>query len=147
MGKQNNIKGRKDMKKKLAGLVLAMVFLLCSCVSFEIGNTEKKLVAKIAARHVGFELEKRYPDVAVEVLALSEGLLVAEESDIIKVILDRVVFVLSSEVISDKLLAMDIQDLISMIKVQVDVEITEDQMVIIRAVAGGLIEGIELEVK
>jgi hypothetical protein len=96
-------------------------------------------------RHVGFELEKRYPDIAVEVLALSEGLLVAEESEIIKVVLDRVVFVLSSEVISDKLLVMDIQDLVGMIQVQVDVEITEDQMTIIRAVASGLIEGIELQ--
>lgn len=75
---------------------------------------------------------------------LSEGFLVAEESEIIKVVLDRIVFVLSSEVISDKLLVMDVQDLISMIKVQPDVEITENQMVIIRTVASGLIEGISL---
>jgi hypothetical protein len=131
--------------KKLSVALMIIVVFLAGCVSFEIGNTEKELVAKIAARHVGFELEKRYPDIAVEVLALSEGLLVAEESEIIKVVLDRVVFVLSSEVISDKLLVMDIQDLVGMIKVQVDVEITEDQMTIIRAVASGLIEGIELQ--
>ena len=131
------------MKKISIALIIIVVFL-AGCVSFEVGSTEKELVAKIAARHVGFELEKRYPDIAVEVLALSEGLLVAEESEIIKVLLDRVVFVLSGEVISDKLLVMDIQDLVGMIKVQVDVEITEDQMAIIRAVAGGLIEGINL---
>ena len=130
--------------KKISIALMVIVVFLAGCVSFEVGNTEKELVAKIAARHVGFELEKRYPDIAVEVLALSEGLLVAEESEIIKVILDRVVFVLSSEVISDKLLMMDVQDLISMIKVQVDVEITEDQMAVIRVVAGGLIEGINL---
>ncbi|MCK4328742.1 hypothetical protein KAX02_02760 [candidate division WOR-3 bacterium] len=130
--------------KKLNVLLMVVIVFLAGCVSFEIGNTEKKLVAKIAARHVGFELEKRYPDIAVEVLALSEGLLVAEEDEIIKVILNRIVFVLTSEIINDPLLIMDIQDLIGLIEIKMDIELTEDQMAIIKAVAGGLIEGINL---
>ena len=129
---------------KLLGLGLAMVFLFCGCISFQIGDTEKEMVAKIAARHVGFEMQKKYPDIAVEVLALSRGILVAKEGEIVSVIVDRIVFVLTSELIDDPLLIMNIQDLVSMVKVQADVEITDDQMAIIRAVAEGLIEGIEL---
>lgn len=131
------------MKKISLILALAMVFLV-GCISFQVGDAEKELATKIAARHVGCEVEKRYPDIAVEVLALSEDLLVAEESEVIRIIIDRVIFVLSNEVISDQLLILDIQDLIGLIEVKVDVEITEDQMVIIRAVAEGLIEGINL---
>ena len=133
--------------KKISIVLIIIVIFLAGCISFEIGNPEKELVAKIAARHVGFELEKRYPAVAVEVLALSEGILVAEESEIIKVVLDRIVFVLTSEVISDKLLLADINTILDLIKVKADIEITEDQMAIIQAVAEGLIEGINLTKK
>ena len=130
--------------KKISITLMVIVAFLVGCVSFEIDNTEKELVAKIAARHVGFEVEKRYPDIAIEILALSKGILVAKEDEIVSVIVDRIVFVLTSELIDDPLLIMDIQDLVGMIKIQVDVEITEDQMAIIRAVAEGLIEGIDL---
>ena len=131
--------------KKISIALLAMIFLV-SCVSFEIGNTEKEMVAKIAARHIGFELNKNYPDIAREVLALSKGILATKDSgETIRIIVDRIVFVLTSETISDPLLVMDIQDLIALLGIRVDVEITEGQMVIIRAVARNLIEGIELE--
>ena len=130
--------------KRLIGLGIAMVFLLCGCISFQVGNAEKELVAEIAARHVGAEVQKRYPDIAVEILALSKGILVAEDGGTIKTVLDRIVFVLTSEIISDKLLVMDIQDLIGLIEVKVDVEITKDQMAIIHVVAEGLIEGISI---
>ena len=132
------------MKKKLIGLGMVMVFLLCGCISFQVGDPEKELVAKIAARHVGFEVQKRYPDVAIEVLAVSNDILAADKTNITSSIVDRIVSVLTNEVIDDKLLIMDIQDLVGMIRVQVDVEITEDQMAIIRAIAEGLIGGIEL---
>ena len=140
------------MKRLSIVLALAMVFLI-GCISggptpeitIEIGNAEKELVAKIAARRVGSEVQKRYPDVAVEVLALSKGLLVSEENETAKIIFDQIVFVLSSETISDPLLAMDIQDLIGLINIKANVEITEDYLIIGRAVAKGLIQGIESE--
>jgi hypothetical protein len=129
------------MKKISVALMIIVVFLV-GCVSFEIGNTEKELVAKITARHIGFEVQKQYPDIAREVLALSKGVLVAEAEETIDVILDRIVFVLTDE-IKDDLIAMDVRDLVSLIKITPDVEITKSQMAIAKVVAKGLIEGIE----
>ena len=57
--------------KKLSIALMIIVVFLAGCISFQVGDTEKELVAKIAARHVGFEVQERYPDVAIEVLEVS----------------------------------------------------------------------------
>lgn len=130
--------------KKLSIALMIIVVFLAGCISFQVGDTEKELVAKIAARHVGFEVQERYPDVAIEVLEVSNDILVIDETNITSSTVDRIVSVLTNEAIDNQLLVMDIQDLAGMIRVQVDVEITEAQMKIIKAVAKGLVDGIEL---
>jgi hypothetical protein len=130
--------------KKISIALMVIVVFLAGCISFQVGDTERELVAKIAARHVGFEVQKRYPDVAIEVLEVSNDILAVDETNITSSTVDRIVSALTDEVIDDQLLAMGIQDLVGMIRVQVDVEITEDQMAIIRTVVESLIEGIEL---
>ena len=129
---------------KKFSIVLIMAIFLCGCISFQVGSDEKELAAKIAARHVGFELQKEYPDIAKEVLALSEEILLAEKDDILLIAIDRVISVLTDEVIDDPLLAMDIQDLVSLVQIKADVEITQEQKDLVDAISKGLISGIEL---
>lgn len=130
--------------KKISIALMVIVVFLAGCISFQVGYTEKELVAKIAARHVGFEVQKWYPDVAIEVLEVSNDILVVDETNITSSTVNRIISALTDEVIDDQLLARDIQDLVGMIRIQVDVEITEAQMKIIKAVAKGLVDGIEL---
>lgn len=128
--------------KRLTSLGIVVMFLF-GCISFQLTGTEKEVFAKGVARYVGFELEKQYPAVAEEIKTLSQQLLLAEADEVVTVIVDRMVFVLIGE-IDDPLLVLSIQDLISLIKIETTVEISEEQMGIIRAIAQGLIEGIEL---
>lgn len=130
--------------KRLIGLGIAGMFLFIGCISFQIGDTEKELVAKIAARHVGFEINKKYPDIAIKVKTLSENVLIAEEGNLAAGIVDSIISVLTDEAIDNLILQADIEDLTNLIEIQTDIEITEEQMTIIRAVAKGLIEGINL---
>ena len=46
--------------------------------------------------------------------------------------------------INDPLLAADIQDILVLIKIETDIEITDDQIKTIKAVAAGLISGIKI---
>lgn len=131
---------------KKFNMILVMVIMMAGCAvgqnQVQIDTESQAVIAKIAARHVGYELNKEYPDIAREVAALSEDILIAEESEIIAVIVDRTIIVLGNEFIDDPLLVMDIQDLIALVEIKADVEIAEGQMVIIKAVAKGLIDGI-----
>lgn len=132
------------MKKISIVLSVIMTIFLCGCISFQVGSDEKELAAKIAARHVGFELQKEYPNIAKEVLGLSKEILLAEKDDVLLITVNRVISVLTDVVIDDPLLTMDIQDLVSLIQVKVDVEITQEQKALINAISKGLVSGIEI---
>ena len=129
--------------KRISILLLVMVFL-AGCVSFGARSNEGEVVTKIAARHMGYNLNKNYPDVAEKIFKLSNDILATKDSEVIRIAVDKIVSILTGEAIEDPLLRMDTQDLISLLGVRVDVEITEDQLTIIRSVARNLVEGIEL---
>ncbi|MCK4498894.1 hypothetical protein KAU11_00175 [Candidatus Babeliales bacterium] len=132
------------MKIAIIILILGLVVVGCapgqSPIQIQVDSDSQEVIAKIAARHIGDELEKRYPAIATEVLALSEKILAAEKNDAVVTAFDKIVFVLTSK-ISDPLLAMDIRDLTDLIKIEIG--ITEEQMGLVMAVAKGLISGIK----
>lgn len=123
-------------------LIFALVVIGCipGQVQIQIDPDSQEVIAKIAARHIGNELEKQYPTIAIEVLKLSEEILATEKNKTIMAVFDKIVFILTSK-ISDPLLAMDIQNLTDLIEIETEVEITEKQMRL--AIAKGLISGIK----
>jgi hypothetical protein len=125
-------------------LIISFAVVGCAGTEVQIEQDGQEVIAKITGRRVGSEIAKKYPDIAREVLALSKAIIVADEADIIAIVVDRLAVVLSAEV-SDPLLAADINDVLSLIKIETDVGITTEQMTIIKAVAEGLVSGIEIQ--
>lgn len=132
------------MKIAIIIFIFALVIVGCAPgqVQIQVDPDSQEVIAKIAARHIGDALEKRYPAIATEVLVLSEKILAAEKNDTVVTAFDKIVFVLTSK-ISDPLLAMDIRDLTNLIKIKPEIGITEKQMGLARVVAKGLISGIK----
>ena len=134
------------MKTAIIIFIFALVVVGCAPgqvpIQIQVDPDSQEVIAKIAARHIGDALEKRYPAIATEVLELSEKILAAEKNDTVVTAFDKIVFVLTSK-ISDPLLAMDIRDLTNLIKIKPEIGITEKQMRLARVVAKGLISGIK----
>ena len=124
-------------------MIAAMIMIGCTSAQIRVDQDSQEVMAKIAARHLGDELQNKYPDVTQEILVLSKDILIAIEDENLVTLTDKMVSVLVTK-ISDPLLAMDVKDLISLIKVDVGVGVTEDQRNIIKTVARGLVSGIEL---
>ena len=134
------------MKICIMIMIVAMVLVGCAPgqgqVQIQVDPDSQEVIAKITARHVGFELQREYPDVVKEVLIISKKILLAKD-DIIAESVKSLTSVLINKVTDDPLLIMNIKDLVSLIKINADVEITEEQIKIFHAVAKGLISGIE----
>ena len=137
---------------KICIIILIFALVIVGCVpgqvpiQIQVNQDSKEVIAKITARHVGYEIQKKYPDVAAKVLALSKDVLAAE-NDVIAAFINSLTSVLVNEVTDDPLLAMDIKDLASLVKIDASVEITGEQIKIFHAVAKGLISGIESYIK
>lgn len=135
------------MKIAIVLFIFALIIVGCTPgqgpVQIQVDPASQEVIAKIAARHLGAELQNRYPDVTQELLVLSKNILVAIEDKKLVTLTDKMASVLIVG-ISDPLLAMDVKDLISLIKIDVGIGVTEDQKNIIKTVARGLVSGIEL---
>lgn len=124
--------------------IIVMIAVGCAQGQVQVDPASQEAIAKIAGRRAGYELEKQYPEISHEVLALSKAVLVDEEPDIVRIVIDRLVVVLATE-IDDPLLKADIKDILDMINIQLGVVVTKEQMAVVKAVAEGLISGIELQ--
>jgi len=131
------------MKICIMIIIAAMTLISCVPAQVNVDSNSQEVIARIAARHVGFELQKKYPDVAKEILMISENILIAEDNAI-DALTKSLTDILVSGVTNDPLLAMDIQDLVALVKIDASVEISEDRIKIVRAIAKGLISGIRL---
>jgi hypothetical protein len=136
------------MKRFSLVLVLIVALFLIGCATDgQVPVTDqasKELIAKISGRRIGAELQKNYPDVAVEVQTLCCEITASNGANIVDIAVRRLIKVLADET-GDKLLAADIKDLLELLKVVPDIEIAPDQLAIIIAAAKGLISGIELQ--
>ena len=137
---------------KICIIILIFTLVIVGCapgqgpVQIQVNPDSQEVIARITARHIGYEIQKKYPDVAAKVLALSKDVLAAE-NDVVAALINSLTSVLVDEVTDDPLLAMDIKDLASLVKIDASVEITGEQIKIFHAVAKGLISGIESYIK
>lgn len=122
--------------KRLSILFLIIVFTIIGCAGIQFTRTEQDVVAKISARHIGDELMKQYPEVALQVADIAK--IALAKNDITA--MDSISNLLLTQV-KDPLLRLDIRDLLSLIEVKV--EIPEKQATIIKDILQGLIQGIE----
>ena len=133
------------MKKSnmLSVLVTIVMFFTLSCTTGQVQFDQESQVtiAKITGRRAGYQLEVRYPEISHEVLVLSKAILSVEKPDLIRITINRIVVILAGEV-DDPLLVADLQDIISLIKIETGIEIPDEKMQIIQAVTTGLISGI-----
>lgn len=142
------------MKKYLAGVGLAMaMFFMVGCATgqgqpqIQIDAEDQAVIAKIAGRHAGNELAKRYPDVAVEVAKVCNKFVAEDSPDIVVTFGKSMIVVLADDQIKDPLLKADMADILDKIKVESGVVVTEERLAVIKAVAEGLASGIELVIE
>ena len=109
----------------------------------EIDQESQEIIAKITGRRAGYELAKEYPVIADQVNTVCAEIIATESADLIVVAAKQLVIVLTAE-IDDPLLAADITDILTLIKIESGVEITEEQIAVIKAAARGLSAGIEI---
>ena len=136
------------MKKKLIGVGLAMVMLLmvgCATIQeyVQIDQESQEIIAKITGRRAGYELAKEYPVIANQVNTICMEIIATESTDLIIVATKKLVSVLAAK-IDDPLLAADITDILTLIKIESGIEITEEQIAVVKAVAKGLSAGIAI---
>ena len=120
------------MKYLMIGL---LVIFMTGCTTWQIpvDSASQEILAKIAGRRVGYELGKNYLNAAVKIKELS----CVENS------FNRIAEILLAIGVDD-LLAADIQDVVSLLKFETEMEITPDQQRIMKAVIEGLTEGINI---
>jgi hypothetical protein len=126
-------------------LIISFAVVGCTGTQIQIDQDGKEVIAKIAGRRAGSELVKEYPDVAEHVNAACQDIVAQDEPDFISIATNRLTAIIMAAEIDDPLLVADISDILSMIKIEPGIEITPDQMAVIKAVAEGLISGIEIQ--
>lgn len=141
------------MKKiNITPMLIVMMFMVGCAFEFMVGcafdqvqvdQKSQETIAKITARRVGCELEIKYPDVAKEVSAICQEVVNQDEPDFIKIAISRLSVILTAE-INDPLLVADIQDILTLLKIEIGIELADSQMQTIKAVAIGLINGIKI---
>ena len=138
------------MKSLISVLVIALMFV-AGCApgqgqpQIQIDPGSQIVIGKITGRHAGNELAKRYPDIAKEVIPICNDILEKDNPDVVVTLARSIVTVLTNSQIDDPLLKADIKDILGMINIQSGVIATEKQIAAIKAVAEGLISGIELQ--
>jgi len=133
------------MKKFSMISVLIVILFIVSCATgqIQVDQESQIAVAKITGRRAGYSLERQYPEISHEVLALSKAILSEEKPDLVRIAIDRVVIVLAAE-IDDPLLAADLRDVIALIKIETGIEISDERLKIVKSIAEGLIAGIKI---
>lgn len=138
----------KFLKGILIFFVIGMFMMIgCTGAQVQIDQDSQETVAKIAGRRAGNELAKEYPDIAEHIYAACQDIIAQDEPDFISIAANRLTAIILAAEIDDPLLVADINDILSMIKIDPGIEITTDQMAVIKAAAAGLISGIEIESK
>lgn len=113
-------------------------------ISSGVTGISSNIVASISSRRVGAKLQRTYPDIARKVHSVCSAII--ESEALTHEIMDDLKKAVVTVSIEDKMLRADILDLLSLIKIVPDVEITQQQIVLIRTIATGLKTGIDLEV-
>lgn len=134
------------MEKKLVGIVLSMVMFLmvgCAAGQVQIDQDSQEVIAKITGRRAGFELVKSHPDIAKEVSVVCQEIISQSKPDLVIVAVNSLIAILGAE-IDDPLLVADIKDIVSLIKFEYGLEISVEQLAVVKAVAEGLSAGIEI---
>jgi hypothetical protein len=125
------------------------MFFAIGCTAFQehvqiqIDQESQEVIARIAGRHAGIELAKEYPDIAKKVMLVCRDIIEEESLDIIVTLTKSMTELLADEYIADPL-KTDIKDILSKIEIKTEAEITKEWLAITKAVAEGLISGIEI---
>lgn len=131
-------------KFSMISVLIAILFMAgCTIGQVQVDQESQTTIAKIAGRRAGHQLESLYPEVSHEVLALSKAILIEKEPDIVRIVIDRLIVVLATE-INDPLLAADLKDIVALIKIETGIVIADEHMRLIQATAEGLVSGIEI---
>lgn len=127
----------------IVGLLIVGLFTGCISGQVQINQESQDAIAKITGRRVGYELAIQYPDVAKEINVICQEIVIQDEPDFIKIAITRLAIILTAE-FEDPLLAADIQDILALVKIETDIEITSGQIQTIKAAAVGLISGTKI---
>lgn len=125
----------------LLGMIFAVCFIL-GCPGLQIQGNSQELVVKMSARHVGHKLAVENPDVALMLAPLAEMVLTSPTAYGGSLISQLRAVAVNK--IRDPLLKADISDLVGLIKID-GPTIAVSQVRLIRAIANGLLEGINMK--
>ncbi len=124
-------------------LLISLMFVLVSCETVQINPAEKGILYKAAARGVSHAIVEKNPDLAEEMISLSQrvvAVLESEQSADIKEDLLTLSGIL--EKIEDPLLRADIKDVLSIVEIGINKpQLDENQKELLKQILKGLSEG------
>lgn len=134
---------RTVMRRMSIVVAAIMMIVISACGHIQINQDNQELIAKIAARQLGAELMKRHSVVAEQAVLVAQAFIDEEgnQVELLDVFKEAII-----GQIDDAVLAANIQDVLSIIKVKGSV-IPEEQMAVIQAVMSGFVEGVSLTEK
>lgn len=132
------------MKMNIAHIVFlaAIIVTFAACSWVKLNPETSSVIASISSRRVGVGIQSAYPDIAKKVYSACNSIL--ETDKLTSESMDVLKDVIADVAIKDKLLRADISDLLSLIKIAPDIEITQSEIVLLRTIATGLKTGIDM---
>lgn len=131
------------MRKLTVGFIALLFISLSACAWFEINHEASEAIAKISSRRIGAELQGRFPEIAKPVYNICQAAITDIEAKNTNSLIDYLAQLLSQE-IEDSLLVADIIDLIELIQIKPDVDLTVEQINLVKIIAQKIMDGIEL---
>lgn len=132
------------MKINIICSVFLVAFLVtfAACSLIKLSTEEPVLAASILSRRVGVELQKSYPETAQQVYSACNFVLGLDE--LTSEYADNLKEIIAGVAVEDELLRADLSALLSMVAIAPTVEITQEQIVLIRIIAAGLKTGVTM---
>lgn len=131
------------MRKLTVGFIALLFIALSACAWLEINSETSEAVAKISSRRIGAELQRRFPEIAEPVYNICQAVITDIKTGDTNVLIDYLAQLLDQE-IGDSLLAADVIDLIELVQIKPNDDLTTDQINLIEIIVQKIMDGIKL---
>lgn len=136
----------KFFSKALISLILCVSLLGCVSNEGQIRPDVSEAGVAILSRHIGLELQKQYPAIADPIKAICSDIVatIQQNQPVSTVYTNKIIDILLTDDIDNRMLILDIVDLINMLKINPDINyLPEDKIKLINIIATNLLIGLE----
>lgn len=136
----------KIFSKALVSLILCVSLLGCVSNEGQIRPDVSEAGVAILSRHIGLELQKQYPTIANPIKNICNEIVatIQQNQPVSTVYTNKIIDILLTDDIDNRMLILDIIDLINMLKINPDIHyLPEDKIKLINIIATNLLIGLK----